>query len=147
MLTLLVVDDEPTILHAFGRAFNGPELRIFHAGSAAAGMEWAKPHVPDVIIFDVKLPDMSGLEAFRIVRAWDARIPVILITGHGTTATAIEAIKNGAFDYLLKPLDLGPLRDVVERAFHVSRAMKHPVALAAEPTWSESAEAIVGRCP
>ena len=61
-----------------------------------------------MVVLDLNLPDMSGLDVFRRIRTIDARIPVIFITGHGTTETAIEAMKQGAFDYLLKPLDAGP---------------------------------------
>ena len=62
------------------------------------------------MILDVRLPDMSGLEAYAMIRQIDARLPVIVITAHGTTETAIEAMKLGAFEYLLKPLDLDQLR-------------------------------------
>ena len=61
---------------------------------------------PDVVVLDINLPDISGLDVFRRIRTIDARIPVIFITGQGTTETAIEAMKQGAFDYLLKPLDV-----------------------------------------
>ena len=65
---------------------------------------------PDVVILDVHLPDLSGLDALRRIRELDAKVPVIFITGHGTTETAIEATKLGAFDYLFKPLELAELR-------------------------------------
>ena len=77
------------------------------------------------MILDVRLPDMSGLEAYQAIRQIDARLPVIVITAHGTTETAIEAMKLGAFEYLLKPLDLAQLRDVVGRAIHLSQISRH----------------------
>src|SRR5438105_2796441 len=115
MPTLLVIDDEPSILHAFRRAFREPEYVLHTAGSAAEAMERIGGQRPDVIVLDIHLTDASGLQAFDKIRAKDARIPVILITGHGTTDLAIEAIKGGAYEYLLKPLDLSLLRDVVGR--------------------------------
>src|SRR5207237_5814817 len=85
MPTLLVIDDEPSILHAFRRAFREPEFTLVTASSAADGLAALERHRPDVVILDVHLGDASGLETFEQVRRHDARIPVILITGHGTT--------------------------------------------------------------
>src|SRR6202008_4948399 len=90
--------------------------------------------------------DMTGLDALRRLREIDARSPVIFITGHGTTDTAIEAMKLGAFDYLLKPLELVPLRELVARAFAISRLMRVPAVTEDEPT-QEPADVLVGRCP
>src|SRR5436305_9854875 len=80
MPTLLVVDDEPSILTAFRRAFRSP-LQVLTAETAREGLELARQHHPDVIILDVQLPDMSGLDALGRLRALDARSPVISITG------------------------------------------------------------------
>src|SRR5262245_53399975 len=115
MPTLLVIDDEPSILHAFRRAFRDPALNLVTASTAAEGIEQISAARPDVILLDILLPDQSGLDAFRRIKEIDARIPVIFITGHGTTDTAIEAMKLGAYDYLLKPLELDPLREMVTR--------------------------------
>src|SRR5947209_3498378 len=101
MPTLLVVDDEPSILAAFRRAFREPAVTVRTAESAAEGLELARCHQPDVIVLDIQLPDMTGLEALRLLRQFDARSPVVFITGRSTTDTAIEAIKLGAYEYLL----------------------------------------------
>ncbi len=90
------------------------------------GSNVVRRELPDAVILNVRLPDMSGLEAYRQIRQIDARLPVIIITAHGTTETAIEAMKLGAFDYLLKPLDLEQLRDVVSRAIHLSQISRTP---------------------
>ena len=108
MATILVIDDELSILHAFRRAFDDPDDVLLTAPDAAEGLEVVARSRPDVVVLDLNLPDMSGLEVFDRIRRIDARIPVIFITGQGTTETAIEAMKLGAFDYLLKPLDVGP---------------------------------------
>ena len=96
------------------------------AASAAEGLERVTLDRPDVVILDVDLPDQSGLEAFRRIHQVAPKVPVIFITGHGTTATAIEAMSLGAYEYLLKPLELDPLSDLVARAFEVSRLMRVP---------------------
>src|SRR5579864_26028 len=110
MATLLIIDDEPVIQHAFRKAFRAPAHDVLSAGSAAEGLDLLRRRAPDVVILDVHLPDSDGLKTFERIKAFDARIPVILITGHGTTELAIAAMKQGAFDYLLKPLEYEQIR-------------------------------------
>ncbi|HEY8505616.1 MAG TPA: sigma-54 dependent transcriptional regulator [Gemmataceae bacterium] len=149
MPILLVVDDEPSILHFFRRAFPGPEVTLRTASSAAEALDQVARERPDVIILDVNLPDASGLETFRRLHEADPKTPVIFITGHGTTATAIEAMRLGAYEYLLKPLELDSLTDLVERAFAISRLMREPVVIPeADGAEAEAeADALIGRCP
>lgn len=147
MPVLLVVDDEPAILHAFRRVFREPEVTLLTASMGQQGVELAANSKPDAVILDIDLPDMSGLEAFARIHAFDRRTPVIFITGHGSTETAIEATKLGAFDYLFKPLELEELADLVARAFDVSRLMRVPPLLAPETSPDLGADAIIGRCP
>jgi two-component system nitrogen regulation response regulator GlnG len=147
MPTLLVVDDEPAILHAFRRAFRAPQVTLVTAASAAEGLEAVTQHRPDVVVLDINLPDQSGLEAFRHIHRLDARIPVIFVTGHGTMDLAIEAMKLGAFEFLLKPVELAPLRSLIERAFEISRLMHVPVVVADAVPATETADVLVGRCP
>src|SRR4051794_26447800 len=150
MPTLLVVDDEPAILHAFARAFREPGVELLTASTAAEGLEKFNRNKPDAVVLDVHLPDQSGLEAFRTIQTIDARVPVIFITGHGTTDTAIEAIKLGAYDYLLKPLELTQLREIVRRAFEISRLSRTPAVLDSGGADADlnlsTADVLVGRC-
>src|SRR5689334_22564175 len=111
MADVLIIDDEPFIRHAFRKAFEETEFTLRTAASAAEGLEQVARHRPSVVVLDINLPDQSGLEVFGRSRQVDARIPVIFITGQGTTETAIEAMKRGAFDYLLKPLELDQVRE------------------------------------
>lgn len=147
MPTLLVVDDEPSILHFFRRAFREPEVNLETAASAEEGLNKVKAIKPDVIVLDVNLADHSGLDLFRQIQQIDTRIPVIFITGHGTTATAIEAMQLGAYEYLLKPLELNELSDLVARAFEISRLMTVPPVITQGPELTDSEDALVGRCP
>ena len=146
MPVLLVIDDEPAILHAFRRGFQQSDVTVLTAASAAEGLAVVTQHNPDVVILDLALPDLSGLDVFRRIHQCNPKIPVIFITGHGTTDTAIEAMKLGAFDYLLKPLELAPLRDLVARAGAISRLMRVPAVTEDEPM-QEPADVLVGRCP
>jgi two-component system nitrogen regulation response regulator GlnG len=146
MPRLLIVDDEPVIVHAFRKAFRSPDYDVTSARTAAEGFA-ALAKRPDVVVLDVHLPDADGLATFEKIREFDARIPVILITGHGTTELAIEAIKRGAFDYLLKPLEYDQLRELVERACASSRLMHVPAVIGDSIPPADSADALVGRCP
>ncbi len=146
MATLLIVDDEASILLAFRKAFREPAVTVVTAETAAGGLALARQHRPDVIVLDVHLPDMTGLEMLRRLCELDARSPVVFITGRSTTDTAIEAMKLGAYEYLLKPLELSVLRQVVERALAISRLMHVPAVLAAAEDVDERADAIVGVC-
>src|SRR6185437_15817412 len=132
MATILVIDDEASILHAFRRAFGDPEDKLQTASDGSEGLELVSRSRPDVIVLDLNLPDMSGLDVFHRIRTIDARIPVIFITGQGTTDTAIEAMKQGAFDYLLKPLDVARVRELVGRAEEISRLSRVPAVVTEE---------------
>src|ERR1022692_2371983 len=147
MPVLLVVDDEPAIQHAFRRAFRGTEIELRLANTGAEALEQISRYRPDAVVLDVHLPDATGLQIFHQIRAIDARIPVILITGHGTTDLAIEAIKEGAYEYLLKPLELAQLRELIDLALQSSRLMLVPAALAEVEPAPASGDLLIGRCP
>jgi two-component system nitrogen regulation response regulator GlnG len=133
MPTLLVVDDEPNVLYSIRKSFQADGLTVLTAPTGALGLELTRRERPDAVILDVRLGDMSGLEAFDQVRAIDPQLPVIFITAFATTETAIEATKRGAFEYLLKPLDLHQLHEVVGRALELSR-LRHVPAVIDDPT-------------
>ena len=147
MPTILVVDDEPAIQHAFQRAFRGGDVQVQLAATAAEAVERVTRDRPDVVVLDIHLPDATGLDTFHRVRAIDARIPVILITGHGTTDLAIAAIKEGAYEYLLKPLELTELRAVLERAIQTSRLMRVPASMAEAEDPDAAGDPLLGQCP
>ena len=102
---------------------------------------------PDVILLDLRLPDQSGLEIYQAIRQVDGRIPVIFITLARSADSAIEAMRQGAYDYLFKPLDLQELRRVVDEALDVGRRMRRPAAVAETPPDPDFPGAIVGTCP
>ena len=106
MASVLLVDDDPEmILDQVRHALDSQDIYLDIARTAEEGLRRVAAHVPDVILLDVHLPDSSGLEVYQRIRAIDARIPVIFITWAATADTAIEAMKEGAHDYLFKPLE------------------------------------------
>jgi two-component system, NtrC family, nitrogen regulation response regulator GlnG len=121
---------------------------VHSASSAAEGLELAMRCHPDVVILDILLPDQSGMVTFQQIHHRDPSIPVVFITASGTSHTAIEAIKLGAFDYLLKPLDLAKIRDLVGQALKIRQFMHVPVRVI-EPGESHAldTDALVGGCP
>jgi two-component system nitrogen regulation response regulator GlnG len=147
MSTLLLIDDEPVIQHAFRKAFHPPDYETLTARTAADGLALLTSRKPDVVVLDVNLPDSTGLQTFDRIKQIDARIPVLLITGRGTTELAIQAMKRGAFDYLPKPLAYDQLRELVGRAAQVSRLMSVPTVVAESGAAPAEADALVGQAP
>jgi two-component system nitrogen regulation response regulator GlnG len=142
-MKLLVIDDEPIICHSFKRALTSPEIEVVTAGTIAQGWRRFESDKPDAIVLDLQLPDGSGLDLFGRIHKADPKRPVIIVTAHGTTETAIEAMKQGAFDYLTKPLDLEQMSGILGRAFEAARLMRDPAILPTDP----GGERIVGRTP
>src|SRR4051794_16900017 len=121
MSILLVIDDEPAVCYSFRRIFGDEDVRVITAATAAEGLRQARETQPDVVVLDLQLPDRNGMEVFRELHHDDPKRPVIFITAHGTADTAIEAMKGGAFDYLVKPLALDRVSQVLSRAFDAAR--------------------------
>ena len=147
MRTLLVIDDEPNIVYSFKSTLASVELNVISASTARDGIELIKTRRPDVVMLDVRLPDLSGLQAYERIRAIDERMPVIVMTAFAKTETAIEAMRLGAFEYLVKPVDLRRLKDVVSKALEVSRLNRVPALLETEETDNLAADHIVGNSP
>src|SRR5205814_1224455 len=97
----------------------GEEVRLLAARSGAAGRRHFAAQRPDVALIDLHLPDESGLEVFRCCHELDPQIPIILTTGCGTAETAIQAARLGAYEYVVKPIDPGALRELILRAFEI----------------------------
>ncbi|AKU93827.1 Response regulator of zinc sigma-54-dependent two-component system [Labilithrix luteola] len=141
---LLIDDDLEFVLEQVRQSFPAPEHKVIPVATGAAGIEQVRTAPPDVILLDLRLPDQSGLAVYEQIRAIDARIPVIFITSATTADTAIEAMKQGAFNYLHKPLDLQQLDDVVGEALEVAERMQSPVVLRGE-SWDDGSDsAFVG---
>jgi two-component system nitrogen regulation response regulator GlnG len=148
MPKLLLVDDDPELILAQVTHALGPlGVRIDVACNGEEGLRQLAAQPPDVILLDMRLPDLSGLEVFQRAREMDARIPVIFITSTTAADTAIEAMQQGAYDYLFKPLDPQQLRRVVSQALQLARLTREPAVLAEAPPEEDCGDAIIGRCP
>ncbi|TVR11257.1 MAG: sigma-54-dependent Fis family transcriptional regulator [Planctomycetota bacterium] len=106
--TILVIDDEPAIRRAIVKAF--PAVTVLQAESVSEALERTQDGYPDVVLLDQQLPDGQGLEAVSRLRSIDPELPIILLTGHGSTDLAVEALKIGVTDYIEKPFKIERLR-------------------------------------
>jgi two-component system, NtrC family, nitrogen regulation response regulator GlnG len=129
MAKLLVIDDESSIRFSIDQVFAEESVDVLGAETAAEGLQLAAEESPDVILLDIRLGDQSGLDVFHDLRRIDPKFLIIFITGHGTTDTAIETMKLGAYDYLVKPFDADQLKQVVTQALAISRLMHVPTIL------------------
>src|SRR5690242_9912456 len=102
MPKLLVVDDERNVLYSLKKGLQNDAVEILTAETAQAGLELVRTARPDSVILDVRLPDMNGLDAFDEIRKIDPQLPVIIVTAFAAMETAIDAMRRGAFEYLLK---------------------------------------------
>jgi len=148
MPQVLVVDDSPASIEVVQTALANTTVKMLSATSSAEALELIASAHPDVIILDIVLPDRSGLESFECIQRLDPTIPVIFITGSGTSSTAIEAMRLGALDYLVKPLDLEKVRELVEQALRIRRFMHVRVRMdEAEQEPAPEGDSMIGRCP
>jgi DNA-binding NtrC family response regulator len=148
MARLLLVDDDPVlVLDQLTHVFGPQGVRIEVAQSGHEGLRRVAAHPPDVVLLDVRLPDLGGLEVYQRLRQIDARIPVVFITATTAADTAIEAMRQGAYDYLFKPLQFEQLRTVVGQALELARLMRHPAVFAETPDDDRQGDAIIGLCP
>ena len=125
---VLLIDDEADVQYSFGRIFDSPQIEVATANSGEEGISLVPKVKPDLVIMDIRMGGMSGLETLRRIRESYPKLLVIMMTAYGTTQTAIEAMKLGAYDYLLKPFDVPRLKEIVTNALKAARDMKQVVS-------------------
>lgn len=131
-IRVLVADDEPTLLKLFEAALTAAGCRVTTVGDGNAAAAVVEREAFDVILADIQMPGMSGLDLLRIVRTRDLDVPVILMTGWPDVESATDAVELGALRYLVKPISIDVLCEAVERAarLHELATMKrHALAL------------------
>ncbi len=149
MPTILVVDDDRTIIHIVSRALGAADIEVLSASDVTQGLQVLGSRAPDVdaCLLDIMLPDISGLEAFAQFQRVDKKLPIIFITSDSSSATAMEAMKKGAFDYVLKPIEVPALRNLVAKAIEIRRKMLVPVEMSTDISARESTDLIIGNSP
>jgi len=139
---ILLIEDDKRSAQSLERLLcaQGYSVTVCHDGTQ--GFQRAREGDFDLVITDFRLPGVDGLELIRQLHGLKPRLPMVLMTAFGTTETAIEATKNGAFEYLLKPFDMAELLQIVARAVASSRRMSEPVELGSAE--KPSGQAIIG---
>ncbi|MDQ2659292.1 MAG: sigma-54 dependent transcriptional regulator [Verrucomicrobiota bacterium] len=126
---ILLVEDDAQIATALTRVLADENYEVTQAADGSKGLALAGSEAFDLVITDFKMPGLTGIELVQRLHDTRPRLPVILMTAHGTTDTAIEATKLGAYDYLLKPFEMPDLLALVEKAVASSRLMLEPIDL------------------
>jgi nitrogen regulation protein NR(I) len=144
---VLIVDDDSSMRYSLNRMLEGQNLLVALARNGAEALDLFAEENPDLVVMDIKMPGMSGLEVLKKMKERNSKALVILMTAFGTTETAIEAMKFGAFDYLLKPFEIPQMKGLVDRALKISRMMKKTVSFAEDPRLGAGEERIVGSSP
>ena len=142
--TLLIIDDETDVHYSFQRLYEKEPLRLITAANGETGLQLARKEKPDVIVMDIRMGRTNGLDTLRAIRDINPRQVVIMMTAYGTSQTAIEAMKLGAFDYILKPFDIAQLKELIRRALDAAHAMREKVGLPAALETEDFRTGIVG---
>ncbi len=142
---LLVIDDETDVRYAFRRLFDSPDIELRLASSGEEGLRMLKEFHPNLIVMDIRMGGMNGLQTLQAIRQFDTKTPVILMTAYGATQTAIEAMKLGAYDYVLKPFDVPKLQKLIFEALKASRDMSKPVSFETDAETLDDELGMIGR--
>ncbi len=147
-IQVLLVEDDPTVRAGSEQALELADFTVSSFESAEPAARLLQANSPLVLVSDVRLPGMSGLELLEVARAIDPELPVILVTGHGDIAMAVQAMHDGAYDFLEKPYSSEQLADVVRRAVDKRRLQLEVRALRQKLAHSEGIEAcLLGNTP
>jgi len=126
---ILLIEDDASLAGNLSDVLKQDGFEATICGRGDEGLRRASTDECDVVLTDLRLPGLGGLELVRQLHETQPRLPVVLMTAHGTIETAIEATKLGAYDYLQKPFEMEALIGVLHRAVDAGRLMREPVTL------------------
>ncbi len=146
-IKLVAIDDTPESLELVSEALQQEGLAIFTATDPEDGLDLVFQEHPQIVLVDLVMPKLSGLEVLERIVEFDPAIDVILMTAHYTTETAVDAIRKGACDYLNKPISISALRSRVEKLLAAARQRQRALALDTELLETSCFEGMIGRSP
>ncbi|MFO7613351.1 MAG: sigma-54 dependent transcriptional regulator [Bacteroidales bacterium] len=144
---ILIVDDEESVRYSFRKLYRRPEYQVFESGNGLEALSVIQKEKPDLVLMDIEMPGLSGLEAIRRVKDMHPQLPVIIITAFGTTERVIAAMKYGAFEYLEKPFDVDRLREIISEALEMKRMSDENDSMEIRPADTHTGEPIIGKSP
>ena len=144
---ILIVDDEADVVYSFQRVLADEPVEVVGVTSGLEGLKRLKKEAYDLVLLDVRIGAEHGIEIFRQIRKENSRQLVIVMTAHGTAQTAIEAMKLGAFDYILKPFDVPELLSILRRALQTAASMRELVPTEGKHAPDEKAPGLIGTSP
>ena len=113
---VLLVDDEVEFVSALSERLHLRNYDVRTANNALEALALIYKEPPDVVILDLRIPGMDGIEILKTIKKFDAAIEVIMLTGHGDVQSVEEGMKSGAFEYIMKPVDIGELTSKIDKA-------------------------------
>jgi nitrogen regulation protein NR(I) len=141
---ILIVDDDPQLRTSFEKVLTGEGHTVQSVASGEKGLDLCQKSLPDLVILDIRLPGIDGLQTFKAIHEIEPKLPAIIMTAYGTTDTAIEATKLGAFDYVLKPFEIPDMLSLIDKALEAGRFMRSRVEMDKIPE-DASTPTILGR--
>jgi DNA-binding NtrC family response regulator len=126
MERILVIDDEARVRVGMRRFFEANGFEVLEADTAAAAEEEFRVRPPDLVILDYSLPEKTGLELMPLLKKIDEHVPIVMVTGHGTIDIAVQAVKQGADDFIEKPVRMPALLEIVQRVLESYRNRRLP---------------------
>ena len=145
--TLLLVEDDPDGARSVAEVAGGAGFSVIVAREGEAGIERFRERTPDLVLTDLVLPDISGIDVLTRLQQMDRRVPVILMTAYGSVDSSVKALRAGAYDYIQKPLNLEELESTLRRAMEASRLRRQVDSLSASVRERYSARAMVANSP
>lgn len=144
---LLAIDDDSDVLATLRDALEGLDVEVHTAERGAAGWDEFCRRQPAIVLLDLRLPDLDGMDLLARMVAHDPAAEIVVLTGFSSTASAVEAMRKGACNYVEKPFSIEPLRQLVEELLAAARRRRYEPALGPEELAGFAAEGIVGESP
>ena len=142
-MKIMLVDDEERFLETTAKLLNKNGIDVVTANSGTKALEILQTQNIHVVILDVKMPGMDGIETLKQIKARYPLVEVIMLTGHGTMDSAIEGLKSGATDYLMKPTDVNILIHCLETAYQKRQVLDEKIRMAHSRNFMKSPREII----
>ncbi len=142
-LKMMLVDDEERFLSTTKKLLSRKGYDVFTASSGSEALDMLRTHNIHVVILDVKMPGMDGIETLKAIKRTYPLVEVIMLTGHATVESAVEGLKSGATDYLMKPTDVQDLIDKAEAAFGRRQVLEDKIRVAQTRTFMRTPREIL----